>query len=61
MNQHRTICDTIQARDAEAAAQAMADHLQTVLSSYQSTQEAETSPKAPGAEINPNIPTSAGR
>ncbi len=61
MNQHRAICDTIQARDAEAAAQAMATHLQTVLSSYQSTQETETVPKAPRAEINPNIQKLAGR
>ncbi len=61
MNQHRAICDTIQARDSEAAAQAMAAHLQTVLSSYQINPETETLPDAPRTEINPNISKSAGR
>ncbi len=37
--QHRAISDTIQARDGEAAARAMADHLDTVLSSYAEDQD----------------------
>jgi len=39
--QHRAISDTIQARDGEAAARAMADHLDTVLSSYAEDQDPE--------------------
>ncbi len=40
--QHRAISDTIQARDGEAAARAMADHLDTVLSSYAEDPEPES-------------------
>lgn len=39
--QHRAISDAIQARDGEAAAGAMADHLDTVLSSYAEDQDPE--------------------
>jgi DNA-binding FadR family transcriptional regulator len=39
--QHRAISDAIQARDGEAAASAMADHLDTVLSSYAEDQDPE--------------------
>ncbi len=39
--QHRAISDAIQARDGEAAARAMADHLDTVLSSYAEDQDPE--------------------
>ncbi len=39
--QHRAVSDAIQARDGEAAARAMADHLDTVLSSYAEDQDSE--------------------
>ncbi|MEE9210946.1 MAG: FCD domain-containing protein, partial [Kiloniellales bacterium] len=39
--QHRAVSDAIQARDGEAAARAMADHLDTVLSSYAEDQDPE--------------------
>jgi DNA-binding FadR family transcriptional regulator len=41
LDQHRAISDAIQARDGDAAARAMADHLDTVLSSYAEDQDPE--------------------
>jgi GntR family transcriptional regulator, transcriptional repressor for pyruvate dehydrogenase complex len=61
MNQHRAICEAIQARDGEAAAQAMSAHLQTVLSSYQIDPETEPPQNPPPAEVaDPNLRESAG-
>jgi DNA-binding FadR family transcriptional regulator len=39
--QHKAIAVTIQARDGDAAARAMAEHLETVLSSYAEHQDPE--------------------
>ena len=39
--QHRAVADAIQARDGEAAARAMTEHLDTVLSSYAEDQDPE--------------------
>ena len=39
--QHQAVSDAIQARDGEAAARAMAEHLDTVLSSYAEDQDPE--------------------
>ena len=41
LDQHRAISESIQARDGEAAARAMAAHLDTVLSSYAEDQDPE--------------------
>ena len=53
MNQRRAICEAIQARDGDTAAQLMAVHLQSVLSIYQSTHDPETAPKASCAKTDP--------
>ncbi len=41
LKQHRAVCAAIQARDGDAAARAMAEHLDTVLSSYAEDQDPE--------------------
>ena len=46
LQQHAAINDAIQAHDGEAAAQAMANHLQTVLASYHSLSQGEAPPPA---------------
>jgi GntR family transcriptional regulator, transcriptional repressor for pyruvate dehydrogenase complex len=60
MNQHRAICEAIQARDGETSAQAMAAHLESVLSSYRNTEEVETPSKASSAETNAKAHKSVG-
>lgn len=57
LRQHRAINDAIQARDGAAAAQAMAAHLETVLSSYQSRPDDE----ARGDRVRAKRHDSAGK
>jgi GntR family transcriptional repressor for pyruvate dehydrogenase complex len=59
MRQHRAIATSIQSRDGEAAAQAMAAHLQTVLSSYQSSPDGDTPGNTFRAEIQGGAAKSA--
>ena len=41
LKEHRAVCVAIRARDGEAAARAMAEHLDTVLSSYSEDRDPE--------------------
>ena len=52
LKQHKAICTAIQARDGLAAGQAMAAHLQTVLSSYKKAPKRELQ----DADLGPNKP-----
>ena len=57
MGQHRAIATAIQARDGDAAARAMAAHLQTVLDSYHSSPDDET----PGDSLRTEIQNGGGK
>ena len=43
LQQHGAVCAAIEARDGQAAAKAMADHLQTVLFSYEAKPDVDDS------------------
>lgn len=49
--QHRAICESILARDGDAAARAMTEHLDTVLSSYAEDQEPDPSEAPPQVRV----------
>ncbi len=49
--EHRAVCVAIRARDGEAAARAMAEHLETVLSSYGQDQRPDPEPDQGEAKI----------
>jgi DNA-binding FadR family transcriptional regulator len=46
LGQHRAICEAIRRRDGRGAAEAAAEHLETVLSSYANDQDSGGGPAA---------------